>query len=120
MKTATVRELRNEYKRVLGWAEAGEEVAISRRGKIIARLVPEKPKSKRVDWTKSAAFALHEKWKNKRKLTAEESAHYRCKARRYIRSFGTHPRLACSRNCCRHRPSKFLAPLRFSCTLSTP
>lgn len=74
MKTATVRELRNEYKRVLGWAEAGEEVEISRRGKIIARIVPVQPKSKRVDWTKSAAFALHEKWKNKRKLTAEESA----------------------------------------------
>jgi prevent-host-death family protein len=74
MKTATVRELRNEYKRVLAWAEAGEEVEISRRGKVIARIVPAQPKPKRVDWTKSAAFALHEKWKHKRKLTAEESA----------------------------------------------
>jgi prevent-host-death family protein len=74
MKTATVRELRNNYRHVLEWVEAGEEVTISRRGKVIARLVPEKPKSRKVDWTKSAAFALHEKWKHMRKLTAEESA----------------------------------------------
>jgi prevent-host-death family protein len=82
MKTATVRELRNEYKRVLGWAEAGEEVAISRRGKIIARIVPAKPQSKRVDWTKSAAFALHRKRKEEghRVLTAEESAALRAES----------------------------------------
>ena len=55
MKTATVRELRNQYRSVLGWVEAGEEVAISKRGKVIARLVPEKPKSKQVDWAQSAA-----------------------------------------------------------------
>jgi antitoxin (DNA-binding transcriptional repressor) of toxin-antitoxin stability system len=56
MKTATLRELRNRYRYVIGWVEAGEEVAISKRGKIIARLVPEKPKSGRVDWTRSAAL----------------------------------------------------------------
>ncbi len=64
MRTATVRELRNQYRSVLGWVEAGEEVAISKRGKIIARLVPEKPKPKRVDWTKSAALTM-----DKSKLT---------------------------------------------------
>jgi antitoxin (DNA-binding transcriptional repressor) of toxin-antitoxin stability system len=58
MRTATVRELRNQYRSVLSWVEAGEEVAISRRGLIIARLVPERPKSKKVDWTKSAAFNM--------------------------------------------------------------
>jgi prevent-host-death family protein len=58
MKTATVRQLRNQYTEVLGWVEAGEEVRISRRGKVIARLVPEKPKSKRVDWSKSAALTM--------------------------------------------------------------
>ncbi len=42
MKTATVRELRNRYSTVLKWIDAGEEVAISRRGVVIARLVPEK------------------------------------------------------------------------------
>jgi antitoxin (DNA-binding transcriptional repressor) of toxin-antitoxin stability system len=58
MKTATVRELRNQYRQVLGWVEAGEEVKISKRGVVIARLVPEKPKSKRVDWSKSAALTM--------------------------------------------------------------
>jgi prevent-host-death family protein len=58
MRTATVRELRNQYRSVLDQVEAGEEIAISRRGKIIARLVPEKVKPKKVDWSKSAAFTL--------------------------------------------------------------
>ena len=57
MKTATVRELRNHYTSVMKWIEAGEEVKISKRGKIIARLVPEKTKAKgKVDWTASAAL----------------------------------------------------------------
>ena len=56
MKTATVRELRNRYTTVLKWIEAGEEVAISRRGIIIARLIPERPEqSDQVDWEQSAA-----------------------------------------------------------------
>ncbi len=58
---ATVRELRNQYRNVLGWVEAGEEVAISRRGKVIARLVPEKPHSKQVDWEQSAAWLMKRK-----------------------------------------------------------
>ena len=71
MKTATVRELRNQYRSVLGWVEAGEEVTISKRGKIIARLVPEKPKPTKVDWTQSAAFKRDRT--GMRMLTAEES-----------------------------------------------
>ena len=58
MKTATVRQLRNQYRNVLGWVEAGEEVTISKRGKIVARLVPEKSKLSRIDWTQSAAVKL--------------------------------------------------------------
>lgn len=61
MKTATVRELRNQYRNVLGWVEAGEEVTISKRGKVIARLVPEKPKSKQIDWSQSAAILMKRK-----------------------------------------------------------
>jgi prevent-host-death family protein len=34
MKTATIRELKHETSRVLGWAEAGESVQVSRRGKV--------------------------------------------------------------------------------------
>jgi antitoxin (DNA-binding transcriptional repressor) of toxin-antitoxin stability system len=41
MKTASVRELRNEFRRVSKWLEAGETVQILKRGKPIARVVPE-------------------------------------------------------------------------------
>ncbi len=34
MKTATIRELKHETSRVLGWAEAGESVEVRRRGKL--------------------------------------------------------------------------------------
>jgi len=64
MKTASVRELRNHYTTVMKWIEAGEEVKISKRGKVIARLVPEKPKARRkVDWSTSAALTRDKsKW----------------------------------------------------------
>jgi prevent-host-death family protein len=56
MKTATVRELRNHYTGLLKWLEAGEEVRITRRGKPIARLVPEPMgKDVSVDWKESPA-----------------------------------------------------------------
>ena len=41
MKTATVRDLRNRYTSVLRWVSAGEEVLITQRGIVIARLSPE-------------------------------------------------------------------------------
>ena len=65
MKTATVRELRNHYTSVMKWIEAGEEVKISKRGKVIARLVPERPKARRkVDWSTSAALTRDKsKWR---------------------------------------------------------
>jgi len=57
MKTATVRDLRNRYADVLGWLETGEDVAIRRRGRIVARLVPESEAvASRVDWSASAAL----------------------------------------------------------------
>lgn len=59
MKTATVRELRNHYTDVFKWIDAGEEVAISKRGVVIARLVPETRKAAgEVDWTTSAALRM--------------------------------------------------------------
>jgi prevent-host-death family protein len=73
MKTATVRELRNRYTQLLKWLDAGEEITITRRGIPIARLVPEKSRTKRkIDWTKSAAFQLDRL--KLRPLTAQESA----------------------------------------------
>ena len=56
MKTATVRQLRNEYSTLMRWLSAGEEIILTRRGITIARLVPEKHTGKSgVDWSKSPA-----------------------------------------------------------------
>ena len=41
MKTATVRDLRNEFAKVSAWLEAGETVQVLKRGKPFARVVPE-------------------------------------------------------------------------------
>jgi antitoxin (DNA-binding transcriptional repressor) of toxin-antitoxin stability system len=40
MKTATVRDLRNNFARIYAWLGAGEEVEITRRGQLVARLLP--------------------------------------------------------------------------------
>ncbi len=40
MKTATVRELRNDFPRIEAWVQEGESINISKRGKIVATLVP--------------------------------------------------------------------------------
>jgi antitoxin (DNA-binding transcriptional repressor) of toxin-antitoxin stability system len=40
MKTATVRELRNEFPRIESWVHEGESISISKRGRVIATLVP--------------------------------------------------------------------------------
>lgn len=57
MKTATVRELRNNYNKLLDWVAEGEEVVITKRGESVARLVPEVKKGDElVDWTQSVAM----------------------------------------------------------------
>jgi len=73
-KTATVRDLRNHYNTLLAWIEAGEEILITRKGKSLARLVPEKssPQHKKLDWEKSAAFSIDHS--GEKMLTAKESA----------------------------------------------
>ena len=40
MKTATVADLRNNFRRVSAWIENGETVEIVKRGQVIAQLVP--------------------------------------------------------------------------------
>jgi prevent-host-death family protein len=72
MKSTTVRELRNNYSKVLQWVSNGEEVEVTRRGKVVAKVVPPVPAhSAEVDWSKSAAFN-RKPWT--KSLTAEESA----------------------------------------------
>jgi antitoxin (DNA-binding transcriptional repressor) of toxin-antitoxin stability system len=41
MKTASVRDLRNSFSRLSKWLAAGETIQIVKRGKPIARIVPE-------------------------------------------------------------------------------
>ena len=40
MKTVTVADLRNHFRRISAWIEDGEPVAIIKRGKLFAKLVP--------------------------------------------------------------------------------
>ena len=40
MKSATVRDLRNNFARLSAWIENGEPVEITKGGKVFARLVP--------------------------------------------------------------------------------
>ena len=57
MKSTTVRELRNNYSKVLKWVSKGEEVEVTRRGKVVAKVIPPVPAGiSEVDWTKSAAL----------------------------------------------------------------
>jgi prevent-host-death family protein len=73
MRRATVRDLRNRYTSLLRWIRAGEEIVITRRGKPVARLVPEAAKAaEQVDWSQSAAVARDRS--QTPMLTAEETA----------------------------------------------
>lgn len=58
MKTTTVRELRNNYSKVLKWVAAGLEVQVTRRGKVVAKVVPPGELVPKVDWTRSAALRI--------------------------------------------------------------
>lgn len=46
MKMATVRELRQNFGSLLKWLEEGQEVGITMRRRLVARLVPEHPASR--------------------------------------------------------------------------
>ena len=58
MKTATVRELRNNFASLAKWIERGEQISITRNGEDFATLSPLEPKNPRkVDW--AARFAKY-------------------------------------------------------------
>ena len=73
MKTATVRDLRNHYTKLLAWIAAGEEIIITQRGKSIARLTPERAAdAAKVNWADSPEVRRDRR--KETKLTAKESA----------------------------------------------
>ena len=45
MKTASVRDIRQNFPRVMAWIADGEQVAITMRRKVVARLIPEPEKA---------------------------------------------------------------------------
>jgi len=70
MKTATVADLRNNFRRVSAWLENGGTVEIIKRGQIIAQLVPTKRgPSKRVK--PDIMARLEEQW-GARTFSADE------------------------------------------------
>ena len=72
MRTATVRDLRNHYLKLMKWIAAGEEILITKRGRPIARLTPESPAtSTLIDWSQSPAVARDRS--QEACLSAEES-----------------------------------------------
>ena len=78
MKTATVADLRNRFPRVFKWIEEGEQVELTKRGKVVARIVPalssKPPKFKVPDFT-SIRREIY--GANPSELTTEDSAFIR-------------------------------------------
>jgi prevent-host-death family protein len=72
MKTATVSDLRNRCSSLLKWIGAGEEILITQRGKVVARLSPESDRTAgAVNWA-DAPEVTRDRSKEK-KLTAKQS-----------------------------------------------
>ena len=64
MKTASVADLRNNFRRVSAWLENGETVEIVKRGQVIAQLVPAGRKPRKVAKPNIMA-RLDEQWGNR-------------------------------------------------------
>lgn len=55
MKTASVRELRQNFGNLLTWIEEGQEIQITMRRRVVARLVPERTKPSKLKMPNFAA-----------------------------------------------------------------
>lgn len=55
MKTATVRQVQHGLAEVISEVQKGREIAITKHGKIVARLLPAAPKQGRLEWPDAAA-----------------------------------------------------------------
>jgi prevent-host-death family protein len=54
MKTASVREVQHNLAAVLEMVSRGQEIAVTKRGRVIARIVPARDRRQRVEWPDSA------------------------------------------------------------------
>lgn len=73
MKTATVREFRHAFPKVLQWIESGETVTLTKRGKPIAQVTPPPAaKPRKIKWPDFAARARA--YSDGVCLTAEQAA----------------------------------------------
>lgn len=50
MKTASVRDLRYNFKKIERSLQAGEEIEVTKRRKVIARLVPVTEPCRKIEW----------------------------------------------------------------------
>ena len=50
MKKATIREVQHNLRKVLRWIEDGEGVVITRRNRIVAKLVPSSLQERKTEW----------------------------------------------------------------------
>ena len=57
MKTATARELRNQFAVIAGWLEKGETVLLTRRGETLGRIIPEPRTAQSARTSRRALFA---------------------------------------------------------------
>ncbi len=77
MKTATVQELREHFPRLCQWVNKGETVAITRWGRVVARLAPPIVEPSRTlqmpDWS-AQRRKIFGPGKNRTPLSEEDSA----------------------------------------------
>jgi len=55
MKTATVRDLRYNFPQVEAWLSGGEEIELTKRGRVVGRIVPEMVKPRKIKMPDFAA-----------------------------------------------------------------
>lgn len=82
MKTATIRELRNNTTRILSWVAEGEEVTLLNRTRPIARICPPRAQApsafKAPDYAARARRIFGDKRTNLSNIILEEREQSRC------------------------------------------
>jgi antitoxin (DNA-binding transcriptional repressor) of toxin-antitoxin stability system len=71
MKMASIRQVRHDFSTVLDWIEEGEQVQISKRGKVVALLSPP-PVTKRTRSRKRPDFAARLKMRDGTRVIAAQ------------------------------------------------